>query len=58
MGHPGAETLCPAVETTPLKPKEGLNGAPRLSLRFSSSGDGLAGFFVGGATALGFALVP
>src|ERR1039458_2289338 len=30
----------------------------RLLLRFSSSGDGFAGFLVGGAAALGFALVP
>src|ERR1017187_4184974 len=30
----------------------------RLLLRFSSSRDGFAGFLVGGAAALGFALVP
>jgi hypothetical protein len=27
-------------------------------LRFAAAGDGVAGFFVGGAAALGFALVP
>src|ERR1019366_5289948 len=30
----------------------------RLLLRFSSSGDGFAGFLVGGEAVLGFALVP
>jgi hypothetical protein len=39
-------------------PLRSLDSRGRLSLHFSRAGDSFAGFFVGGAAALGFAFVP